>query len=79
MNKQKVRARQTYQDFTTLAVNLLKAKKLSKQLLVIYKYLDSKSFFGSISASEYAKESMDLVVEDIKILEWAGVPESEAI
>jgi len=69
MNKQKVRARQTYQDFTTLAVNLLKAKKLSKQLLVIYKYLDSKSFFSSISASEYAKESIDLVIKDIKILE----------
>ena len=69
MNKQRVRARQTYQDFTTLAVNLLKAKKLSKQLLVIYRYLDSKNCFGSISTSEYAKESMDLVIEDIKILE----------
>ena len=68
MNKQKVRARQSYTDFTTLAVDLLKAKQLHKQMMVIYKYLDSKRYFGSMHNSACAQESMELVIEDIKIL-----------
>lgn len=63
--EKEIRKRVSYQRFEKVYESI-KDAPIDKQMFIIFNLLESYSAFGSQSASDYASESLDLLLKDKK-------------